>query len=289
TGPQLLKIAGEKNTSTELRRVAFTSLREMGGEEVYQGLIPLAEKAEPSVRRQAVLVLAALNVDRSMNQIIGVLSATDNENDAAELWRSLLNIRGSGKKIADAIAKARVSEAAAKSGVKVAREGGRNEPELVLALNRAASLDDADKSLTPEEMKQLAEVAGQGDAFRGEKIYRRPELGCVSCHAIGGAGGKVGPDLTSIGASAPMDYLIESMLFPNAKIKEGYHSVEITTKDEMEYSGIVVRENDQEIVLRDATNREVSIPKNDIENRRNGQSLMPSGLIDGLTAEERAD
>ncbi len=289
TGPELLKIAGGEDTGKELRQAAFASLREIGGEEVYQGLLPLAEKSAAGIRREAVLVLAALNVERSMAQIVGVLAATDNEKEATELWQSLLGIKGSGKKIAEGLAKATVPEVVGKAGVKVAREGGRNEPELVLALNRAANLGDGDKSLTPDEMKQLAQAVEQGDAFRGEKVYRRSELACITCHAVGGAGGKVGPDLTSIGASAPIDYLIESILVPNAKIKEGYHSVQITTKDEMEYSGIVVRETAQEIILRDATNKEVSIAKNNVENRRNGASLMPSGLVDSLSEQDRAD
>ena len=59
----------------------------------------------------------------------------------------------------------------------------------------------------------------EGDPFSGEKVYRRQALACTVCHAIGGAGGKVGPDFTSIGASAQPDYLIESILYPNRKIK----------------------------------------------------------------------
>ena len=56
------------------------------------------------------------------------------------------------------------------------------------------------------------------------------DLGCVNCHAIGGAGGQVGPDLVSIGASAPVDYLVESILQPNKAIKEGYHSLVVEAR-----------------------------------------------------------
>ena len=65
---------------------------------------------------------------------------------------------------------------------------------------------------------------------RGELIFRRKDLNCLTCHAIAGAGGAVGPDLTSIGASAQVDYLVESLLQPNKAIKEGYHSLVVTTK-----------------------------------------------------------
>src|SRR5207247_7720323 len=111
-----------------------------------------------------------------------------------------------------------------------------------LALTRGANLETTEASLTDAEIQQIAtSVATQGDPARGEKIFRRSELGCVSCHAIGGVGGKVGPDLTSIGASAPMDYLVESLFYPNRKIKEGYHAVVLETQDGQELSGILVR------------------------------------------------
>ena len=109
----------------------------------------------------------------------------------------------------------------------------------------------------------------------------------MTCHAIGGAGGKVGPDLTSIGASAQIDYLIESLFYPNRKIKEGFHSVIVETKDGLEFSGVVARESSDELVLRDATDKETTIAKKDIEKRSTGNSLMPSGLIDTLSSAER--
>jgi putative heme-binding domain-containing protein len=95
--------------------------------------------------------------------------------------------------------------------------------------------------------------------------------------------------LTSIGASAPVDYLVESVLAPNRKVKEGFNSVQVTTRDGQELSGILVRETGQELILRDATNREISIPKQNIESRKIGGSLMPAALVDILSDGERLD
>jgi putative heme-binding domain-containing protein len=112
----------------------------------------------------------------------------------------------------------------------------------------------------------------------------------VTCHSIGGAGGKVGPDLTSIGASAPLDYLVESVLLPNAKIKEGYHGVMVATKDGQELSGTLIRESPQELVLRSVDNKEISIAKNNIERRDNAlNSLMPGGTLDTLPERDQLD
>jgi hypothetical protein len=83
--------------------------------------------------------------------------------------------------------------------------------------------------------------------------------------------------------------LVESVLAPNKTVKEGYHSVQVSTRDGQELSGILARETDQELVLRDATNKEISVPKKDIESRKIAGSLMPAGLVDLLGESERLD
>jgi putative heme-binding domain-containing protein len=96
--------------------------------------------------------------------------------------------------------------------------------------------------------------------------------------------------MTSIGASAPLDYLVESVLLPNAKIKEGYHSLILVTKDGTEYTGTLARETPQEVVLRTAAGTEMAVPKSDLEKREQGTlSLMPAGLLDPLNEQEQLD
>jgi len=146
------------------------------------------------------------------------------------------------------------------------------------------------RDLTTAELKEIASLAvTTGDIARGEAIYRRPELSCVACHAIGGVGGKIGPDLTSIGLSAQPDYLVESLIYPNARIKVGYLSVQIVTKDNRVISGIVQRESPEKIDLRTFSNEEISIPIAEVESRSAIGSLMPAGLVDSLLPEELED
>ena len=294
--------ARSKNTSPALREAIFNTLREQGTQEAIDVLVPLADKTNTlALRRQAVVALAGLKPDRpglpltnlnlAFPAAVEVLMETASEAEALEFWRSLLGIKGASAALTKALPKSGLPQPVAKAGLRAAREGGRNEPELALALTRSSGLDEGEVALTEAELKQLAsDVVQKGDPARGEAIYRRKELSCVNCHAIGGAGGKVGPDMTSIGASAPVDYLIESVWFPNRKIKEGYHALMVETKDGQEFSGVLVRENAEQLVLRDATGREVSVAKANVADRRVGTlSLMPAGLIDGLTAQERID
>ncbi len=271
--------------------VAMQALRDIGGDASINALRSLTGKElAPDVRRSAAASLAAVDFVRSEAAIVAVLMEQPDEAGALGLWRGLLPIRGASARLTKALPKTGIPPAVAKAGVRAAREGGRNEPELVLALSRAGGLEDAVGGLSDAEMKRLAITAVTGgDPRRGEAVYRRAQLACVNCHAIGGAGGRVGPDMTSIGASAPADYLVESLLYPNRKIKEGFHSILVTRKDGEEQMGILVRETAAELVLRDAVGKEVSIAKRDIQSRANGASLMPTGLIDGLGAQEKLD
>jgi putative heme-binding domain-containing protein len=289
--PRLVVSATGTTGSSGLRQAAFDSLREIGGKAAISGLEPLTSKEQPSaVRRQAVLTLAALDLDKAIRPATEILMEMTNESSARDFWRVLLSIKGAGPAMARALPKTGLPPAMAKAGLRAAREGGRNEPDLVWTLTRGADLEGEAQTLSAAELTELAgRVVKEGDAARGEMIFRRKELGCVTCHAIGGIGGKVGPDLTSIGASAQVDYLIESVLYPNRKIKEGYHSVIVETKDGLDLSGVLVSENSDEMILRDATGKDTTVAKNNIQNRATGNSLMPAGLVDALSPAERLD
>jgi putative heme-binding domain-containing protein len=288
--PQMIQAASDTKSSPAVRAAAFAALRDIGGPGVVNDLKKLVTAApSPEIQREAVVALAGINFNTALPEVVATLKETTGDSEATALWRALLGIKGAAAKLATELPKSGLPTATAKAGLRPAREGNQN-PALVQALMQLAGLTVSDKQLSPAELQSLAQEAlAKGDAARGENIYRRAELACMTCHAIGGAGGKVGPDMTSIGASAPADYLVEALLYPNAKIKEGYHSVLITTKDEMEFSGIVVRETDNEVIVRNAANQEVSVAKQNIAARRNGASLMPSGLVDALLPEERLD
>src|SRR5262249_4738042 len=180
--------------------------------------------------------------------------------------------------------------AGARAAGRLAGGPSRDAPALVEALSKAGGLTTGPRTVSAEEMRQLvADVSKHGDPARGEAVFRRKDQLCLKCHAIGGAGGQVGPDLSSVGASAQVDYLIESLLEPNKAIKENYHSVLVTTTKGRLYTGIKVRQTKTDLVLRTAEDREVVIPVKDIDEQTPGRSLMPDGLTDTLTRGELVD
>jgi putative membrane-bound dehydrogenase-like protein len=68
-----------------------------------------------------------------------------------------------------------------------------------------------------------------GDIKRGEELFATsPTAACASCHMVGGKGGAVGPILDGIAVRSDKDYLLESLMDPNAKLAKGYENLTIS-------------------------------------------------------------
>jgi putative membrane-bound dehydrogenase-like protein len=135
------------------------------------------------------------------------------------------------------------------------------------------------------ELRQLP-----GDIRRGQAIFNSPKTACATCHMMGYLGGRVGPDLTSIGQIRTERDLLEALLYPSASFVRSYEPVVVTLKDGEEVSGIVRSENDAELVLVVGADQEQRLPRSEVVDMRPGTvSLMPAGLADQLTRQELAD
>ncbi len=132
-----------------------------------------------------------------------------------------------------------------------------------------------------------------GNAADGKKIFfERAEAACVRCHKIvgqGSEGGEVGPELTHVGANKPREYILESIVFPNKQIAQGFESLLVTTKDGTSYAGVVKSENDTDLVLNSPEDGLVTIKKTNITARERGLSSMPEGLSTLLTKHDLRD
>jgi putative heme-binding domain-containing protein len=287
--PVILEIARGDKTGDIVRQAAIDSLVLQGGPANKNALEELAAKERPlPVRRQAVIGLVALDQQAAAQRAVDVLTTTEG---TEEVFAAFVQRKGGGAVLAKALADKKLPADVAKVGLRTVRLAGLAAPELEVALVRAGGLTDVKRELSAKEMEQLvADVQKLGDAARGELIYRRKDMVCLKCHAIAGAGGQVGPDLTSIGASAQVDYLIDSILLPSKAIKEGYHALVVSTKAGQIVTGIKVRETKEELVLRDGDDKELTLAVKDIDERGNApKSLMPEGLADPLTRAELID
>ncbi|MEO2040255.1 MAG: HEAT repeat domain-containing protein, partial [Pirellulales bacterium] len=285
----LLADVATQEAESSIQIAAMQSLQDIGQPSV-PALARLVRSKNTGVRRQAVICLAALNPQGAAKPFYQSLAEIQNQQELVDFWRQVLVKKNTGKALAKQMPSTGITEMAARAGLTAARDAGRNEPELIAVISPYANVTNKAQELTPARVAELIDlVEHNGHPGRGEVVYSREDMQCMTCHAIGGVGGKVGPDMTSLGASAPIDYLIESIYKPNAKIKENYHSVNILTADGLVLTGIIVGSENDEVILRDARNKIVRIPKDEIEFQKPGKSLMPEGLVDRLTEQEQVD
>jgi putative heme-binding domain-containing protein len=290
----VLQIATDAKTSPGVRRAGIEAVASFGGDAAKQTLRQIASTSDVGSRTAAVLALTSLDATLAAEAGTVLLSdekaTTTSEFDAASLYAAFLSRKQGAAILAKRLAKATIPSDVAKIGLRAIEASGRKQPALENALRKAGRITAGPKTLTPAELSKLvAEVKSQGDPSRGEAVFRRKDLSCAKCHAIGGAGGRVGPDLISLGASAQVDYLIESLLEPNKKVKENYNTIVLATDSGKVHSGILLRRTNTEVVLRDAEDREIAIAKKSIEEEVAGASIMPAGLTEKLTRQELVD
>jgi putative heme-binding domain-containing protein len=107
---------------------------------------------------------------------------------------------------------------------------------------------------------------------------------------VGDRGTALGPDLSAIGKLRNREDLLESILEPSRRIEPKYAAYVAQTADGRSLTGLLVRRDDSGVVLRDAQNKEVALAAREVEVLQPARlSLMPSGQLAGLTAQEAAD
>ncbi len=294
---KVLEIARGTVTGDDSAQVAaIDSLASLGGAASQTALAELAEKSSLPQRSAAVAALSSIDLPRAARlaapiiRDVATADAAAKDANMSTVIEAFLRRKGGAAALAAELNQTSIPADAAKLAVRALRATAIHQPALEAALLKAGKVTSAAKTYTAEDIKQLlADVKTSGDPARGEQIFRRAELNCLKCHAIGGAGGQVGPDLISVGASAPVDYLLESILLPSAKIKEGYQTLLVNTDDGRVVSGVKLRQSDKDLNLRTVDDKELAIPLESIESQANGPSLMPVGLADTLTKAELTD
>jgi putative heme-binding domain-containing protein len=273
-------------------RAAAEALRMLGGAGSLAILREIAASGSTAEHRAiAVGELMRISPAEAAAVAVTLLQQREDGTDPMGIFETFLRQPGGAAALEKALDGKSLPQGIAVTGVQRASTSGNAPQGLIKALQAAGQLKPMTQALTAGQMGALVErVAAKGNAANGESIYRRMELQCAVCHAIGAHGGKIGPDLISIGASAPVDYLIESLLNPTAKIKEGYHTTFVTTKSGASFTGGVDSETGDVLVMRDALGALHRVPKVEIASRQISPiSLMPAGLTASLREDEFVD
>ncbi|MFT7034751.1 MAG: putative heme-binding domain-containing protein [Cyclobacteriaceae bacterium] len=168
---------------------------------------------------------------------------------------------------------------------------GSNAPEItqlfVDGLKDVMGLPEYSEALVNE---LLIDVSKNSNVENGKNVYNTVAISCSACHKIDDKGSDIGPELSAIGSSMPTNFIIESILWPQKDIKEGYLSTAITTKDNNIINGYIKDQDDQKIeILSFASKKIVTVYKDKIADRKDAGSAMPNGIVSTFSKQQFID
>ena len=133
-------------------------------------------------------------------------------------------------------------------------------------------------------------AAVPGNVENGRRLFAG-KGNCARCHTVGAVGGRLGPDLTDIGARRGPAYLRAAIVDPEAEVPENFASyrkliytpdnflwVRVVTNDGEQIAGVRVDEDTFTIQLRDTGDHLYSFRKSELKELHEdwGKSPMPS-------------
>lgn len=138
-----------------------------------------------------------------------------------------------------------------------------------------------------------------GDSAKGESSFFG-KSGCSKCHMVKGRGGRLGPDLTRVGAARSVGYLTESIREPDKSLSLGmsdpnnhygipleYETVTAVTKDGQRIIGVAKNEDAFSLQLLGQDEKLHLFLKKDLQDvLHERRSLMPAYTDRLLSNEE---
>jgi len=262
-----------KHSSAQVRREAIRSLR-----------------TSPIAEREALLLTAAIDSDQSEAlRAEAIMGLSPDQRHS----RSLLLQHASGNNGAirtAALQQLALSELTSTEAKQI-RAAGMTPAAVGQLVGRAA--DPAWKPAgRPQSLRAEAwrALATGGDPVAGEQVFFGSTTArCVSCHRVGGRGGRIGPDLSTIGAMRA-ERIMQSILTPSEDIAPQFVTWIVQKEDGTVTTGVLVDERGETQRYADAQGKMVPVNRSEITDRKPlSTSIMPDRLTDQLTDQELRD
>jgi quinoprotein glucose dehydrogenase len=286
----LLALAVDAKGAKPARIEALRALATMKDPRLAQAATEALTDRDPRLRAEGLNALVTSNPAAALTTISEVLSS---DAPATEKQGAV-----------SALAKSRTPEAEKLlGGLMDSLLAGKLAPEVRLDVFDAASrrpglsakVKQWNQSVSNgDELARYRVALSGGDVDRGRKVFREHATAqCFKCHKCEGGDSLVGPDLSAIGAKKDREYLLESIVFPNKHIAEGFQVVVLELKDGMTVAGRLLGETKEHLRVEtvDGTGKTqtVTVPVQKVKNRIGAPSAMPETIRDQLSRFELRD
>lgn len=280
------------DTSEAVRLAAIENLIKINDTPKHRELIERFASADQpaAVQNAAIKTIAAVDASQAACLVLKLLPTISEAKEMTPLVAILLQGPGRGDQLAALLGKEPLDKAVTDRLQQALGLTGQTSKSLAAAINKAHGNTGKIPEYDARFVKALKrEVQTKGDFERGKTAYTKAGT-CIGCHKINGVGGMIGPNLSEVGAGRSLELLIESVLWPNRQIREGYMTTRITTKGNQLYVGYKTADKDGAITLRDiATTNQRKIAKADVIKEEEAGSAMVAGLTSALSRQELAD
>lgn len=277
---------GDKSIPLQTRATAFDALRGVRDPEVPNLLVQLL--AEPGLRGAAIRGLASFQIEETPRLLIdGYNSFTAIERrDALNTLASRVSF---ARPLLGAVASTKIPKTDLTADL-VRQMRSLKNPELSAQLDTLWGVmreTSTDMRREVERLKKQYWAGGSqpGDAPRGRVVFNRT---CAPCHRLFDTGGDVGPDITGANR-ADLDYLLETIVFPNAVIPNEYRVSIVELKDERVVTGILKSQEATSLVIQTANER-ISLQRSEVMHTELSEnSMMPEELLSSISEQEMRD
>jgi cytochrome c oxidase cbb3-type subunit III len=127
------------------------------------------------------------------------------------------------------------------------------------------------------------------------------DANCSLCHMVDGKGGRLGPDLSEVGASRTHEALVESVRNPSRRLAWGltestkefpqeYETVTAVTQDGKQVKGVTLNEDSFTVQVMDSDEQIHTLEKDKLKSfQKSRDSMMPKYNIDTLSDKDLED
>ncbi len=285
--PVLFELVADTKADSGVRVGALNRLAAAKDAQLAAALeIAAKDKAEP-LRIAATSIGAKSGKGSAVAPLLAILK----QGTVGEKQNAIVTLGGLPGAEADGVIASLVEDLAA----------GKLAPALLLELLEAADkrtdarikagLDKFKAQRKPDDLlwSYRSALAG-GNEESGKKIFlERVEASCARCHKVGSDGGEVGPVLDGIASKQTREYLLESLVAPNAKIAPGFETLLVVLKDGRNFAGIAKSDTPEELVINSPEDGILKFKKSEIAKTQKGQSAMPDTMILVLSKRDLRD
>ncbi|HEU4779031.1 MAG TPA: HEAT repeat domain-containing protein [Steroidobacteraceae bacterium] len=286
--PTLLTTLADNQAPETVRVGALKALDAFDGEEVMRG-IETAEKSGVAALRLAALQIVAGRAPERALPIIRRFAAEGSETEQQAAFLSMGQLKGpeTPKLLVGALDQLAAGKVQPGAQLELLTAVEKSEAPAVKArwAKQQAAWAASKNPLAPYSFA----LAGGNPWGGARQFYGNEVLPCARCHKVNGEGGEAGPDLTVIGAQKNKEFLLESIIKPNAHIAAGFDVVTLQLKNGVTETGSIASETPTEIVLKRADNTSATIDPKQVQQRVTAPSSMPEIYAQILTRAQLRD